>query len=231
MSEKVKQECRVHGVYIAGVLRFGGKIMYTMCPKCGDARDAEYMAVKGVLRAQDRHGKYIDSYPYMAIPARYAINTLSTIKPTGDLQKTAISKLMKSVNTSPVKSFILIGDGGSGKTHLLTATISGLSGQSCGYTTMQGMVSRVLDSIRDKRASVTSQRLAYTSPDILIIDDVSGMSPTHRDILDDVITSRHAESRPIMIGTSLQPDSLRAVIGPRATRRLQEMGTHCIFIS
>lgn len=232
LGDKVEAVCSIHGSYIAGVISFNGREIPTMCPICGSEKDAEYRAIRGVTQKQDRQALYIAEYPYMAIPARYSGQTLPTIRPTGAMQDNAISKLARAIQ--PPRSIILFGDGGTGKTHLLTATLSTVlvieSGKSCGYTTLAGMVSRVLDSMRDRRASVTSQRLAYTSPDLIVIDDVGAMSSTHRDVLDDVITARHADNRHVMIGTSLPPDSLKAVIGQRATRRLQEMGASCIFL-
>lgn len=229
-DDKVEAVCSKHGSYIAGIIAFGGRHMPTMCPICGQEKDAEYRALRGVTKNQDRQALYLAEYPYMAIPSRYSGHKLPTIEPTGERQKKAVDSLIRATQ-SQIKSVVLFGDGGAGKTHLLTATLATVSGKSCGYTTVQGMVSRVLDSMRDRKASVTSQRLAYTSPDLLVIDDVSAMPSAHRDVLDDVITARHADNRPVMIGTSLPHDSLKAVIGQRATRRLQEMGAICIFIA
>lgn len=229
LGDKVEAVCSKHGSYMAVIFAFGDSQMTTRCPMCVDERDAEDRATLVASQEGRRIASYLSDYPYMAIPARYSGQTLPTIEPTGEGQRKAISKLARAIHQT--KSVILFGDGGAGKTHLLTATLATVSGVSCGYTTLQGMVSRVLDSMRDRRASVTSQRLAYTSPDLLVIDDVGAMPSAHRDVLDDVITARHADNRHVMIGTSLPPDSLKAVIGQRATRRLQEMGAICIFIA
>lgn len=227
---EVEDVCSIHGSYIACVISFNGREMRSKCPICVEAKDAEDRAIRERLQNQDRQALYLAEYPYMAIPSRYSGHKLPTIEPTGKGQKKAVDSLIRATQ-SPIKSVVLFGDGGAGKTHLLTATLATVSGKSCGYTTVQGMVSRVLDSMRDRKASVTSQRLAYTSPDLLVIDDVSAMPSAHRDVLDDVITARHADNRPVMIGTSLPHDSLKAVIGQRATRRLKEMGAICVFIS
>lgn len=227
---EVEAVCNIHGSYIAGVLAFNGRSIPTKCPMCVEAKDAEYRAILGRMQKQDHQALYLAEHPYMVIPPRYSGQTLPTIEPTGEGQKKAVAKLIMATQ-SPIKSVVLFGDGGTGKTHLLTATLATVSGVSCGYTTLHGMVSRVLDSIRDRRASVTSQRLAYTSPDLLVIDDMGAMPSAHRDVLDDVITARHADNRPVMIGTSLSHDSLKAVIGQRSTRRLKEMGAICIFIA
>jgi DNA replication protein DnaC len=229
LNDKVESICHIHGSYMACIVSLGGRELPTKCPKCIDEWQAEYEALRNPEK-KDGKINYLEEYAYMAIPSRYCGVKLPTINPTNEAQKVAIKKIIRATNGG-IKSFVLFGETGTGKTHLLTAALAGLSGVSCGYTTLYGMVSRILDSIRERRGAVASQRLAYTLPDVLVIDDVSGMRNQYREVLDDIITARHAENRPIMIGTDLPLDSFRAVIGERSGRRLKEMGAECIFTS
>ena len=231
MTEQESRLCELHGPYLAGVIRYGqSPPMYTRCPKCiSEADEAEKKRAERTT-AHSKRTAYHDRYPYMTVPARYRALRMDTITQRSPEQLSMLARVAGRLKNAPNENTIISGAHATGKTYLMCSVLNAIMMSTYGYTTMADMVSRMMDAYRDRRQSVTTTREAYRVPDLLVIDDVAGMTDHQRSILHDVIDGRHVDQRATIIMTHLTPESLRAVLGDRIVGRLRAGGASVILL-
>lgn len=232
MSEATtsSQVCDVHGVYEAKVLlSFMGRTLMSRCPMCVYNVIAEDVSIK--MRTNSRANRYDSLYPYMAIPPLFRGSRLVSIDHRiHSVAYTGIKSAYSIAYEGKNRPMIIISQKSTGKTMLGCVTLNEyfISGQEkqggvvVGYTTLEEMARRVFDASRDK-ANVTHIMEAYTTPDLLFIDDVHGIRDSVQAILFQVINSRYLHGKGLIMASSMAHVVLKQHLGDKIVARLNEM--------
>jgi DNA replication protein DnaC len=161
----------------------------------------------------------------------------------------AVKQWVRDFPTKDHPGLLLIGETGTGKTHLAVAALrqvidKGFEGLFCNYQTLLNSIKRGYDA-----ASNSSDQQAYITAlrsEVLLLDDIGAHSITGwvEDTINSIVTDRCDNRRPLIATTNL-PDgdvgyskmkrsasgnieygvTLAERIGPRARSRLLEMCT------
>ena len=138
-------------------------------------------------------------------------------------------------NLPTCHNLILIGQPGTGKTHLACGIVNELfDGKG---SVMIREASRMINRVKacwSRDSESDSQEIidAYADLDVLIIDEVgAGLgTPSERAILFDVINGRYLNKLPTILISNLTIDQLKVEIGERAIDRLREpLGIVCVL--
>jgi hypothetical protein len=234
MSETTtsQQVCPAHGAYEAkALLSFMGRPMMSRCPMCVDSVIADDVSIK--IRTGARAIRYDSLYPYMAVPPLFRGSRFASIDHR-------IHSVAYSANKNGYayriayeglrRPMIIISQRSTGKTMIGCITLNEymINGNSTpggvvvGYTTLEDMTRRVIDGSRN-RDNVTHIMEAYTSPDLLFIDDVHGIRDSVQSILFRVIDSRYLQKKGLIMASSMAHAVLREHLGERIISRLNHM--------
>ncbi len=131
-------------------------------------------------------------------------------------------------------SLSLCGGVGTGKSRLACSVLRHVIEHGAGgrYTTAAGIFREVKEVWRNNSdASETQVLHAYTSPDLLVVDEigVGHNSPTDASLLTEIIGARYDAERPTIVATNLSPIELERHLGPRVADRLAERGAVLVF--
>lgn len=126
------------------------------------------------------------------------------------------------------RSMMLLGDVGTGKTHLacaITQYVIRHFGVVARYTSALAIIRDVKATFG--KASEVSERQVYDSlrtPDLLVIDEIGVQhgSDFERQVLFEVINSRYERLQPTIVISNLGIAGLRSCLGDRAVDRLSE---------
>ena len=230
-TEALMQVCPTHGTYEAPILSFNGRVHAGRCPMCVENVIAEDVSIQ--IRTNSRAIRYDSMYPYMAVPplfrgSRFASidHRIHSVAYTGHKNAYAYRIAYEGLR----RPMIIISQRSTGKTMLGCITLneymigghSTPGGVVVGYTTLEDMTRRVIDGSRN-RDNVTHIMEAYTSPDLLFIDDVYGIRDSVQSILFRVIDSRYLQKKGLIIASSLAHAVLREHLGEKIISRLNHM--------
>lgn len=226
-----QQVCPTHGTYDAPILSFNGRVQVGRCPMCVENVIAEDVSIQ--IRTNSRAIRYDSLYPYMAVPplfrgSRFASidHRIHSVAYTGHKNAYAYRIAYEGLR----RPMIIISQRSTGKTMLGCITLneymiggnSTPGGVVVGYTTLEDMVRRVIDASRN-RANVTHIMEAYTTPDLLFVDDVHGIRESVQSILFRVIDSRYLQRNGLIMASSMDHAVLRESLGPSIMSRLNHM--------
>lgn len=226
-----QQVCSVHGAYEAPVLSFNGRVQVGRCPMCVENVIAEDVSIQ--IRTNSRAIRYDSLYPYMAVPPLFRGSRFESIDHrihsvayTGHKNAYAYRIAYEGLR----RPMIIISQRSTGKTMLGCITLneymiggnSTPGGVVVGYTTLEDMVRRVIDASRN-RANVTHIMEAYTTPDLLFVDDVHGIRESVQSILFRVVDSRYMNQKGLIMASSMEHAVLREGLGEKIISRLNHM--------
>ena len=124
---------------------------------------------------------------------------------------------------------VLIGNVGTGKTHLACAIGNCVrsKGLCVRYSTARNAFETLKDTWRrDSKVTKARALMQYTSPDLLILDEVGVQfgSEAERGLLYDIIDSRYGQLRPSILISNLSWEELVRLLGLRVADRMREGG-------
>lgn len=141
-----------------------------------DDRDAR-RRIRRVNEAKFPRSKRLDTFDVTAVP---------------DLPPATLAHLASGTWIDAGEPLVLLGDSGTGKTHLLIAigTAAAEQGRRVRYVTTAALVNELVEAADDKRLSRLVAR--YASLDLLILDEVGYVSldPRGAELLFQIITAR-----------------------------------------
>lgn len=244
VKKRASKKCKAHGVYVASLYGEKGKERWSKCPEClVEAVDKEAREERARLQqeAMMRNGNRLISAS--GIPVRFAHATLDNYKLDDEPEKQAKAvKVCRSfVDNFPAclatgASMVMMGDVGTGKTHLACAMVKEISrrhGASTTYITAARMY-RALKSTYGKDAEAEEQDVIneFVQRDLLVIDElgISYNSQAEKVLLFDIINGRYEINRPTVIVTNMKT---KAQIEEWLTKpvydRLTERGRAVLF--
>jgi DNA replication protein DnaC len=163
-----------------------------------ERRDAKQLE-KRIRRASFDHGKTIENFDFHFNPG---------------VPKAKILDLATCAFLDRRESVLIVGQTGVGKSHLAQA----LGYRAClaGYDVLNRTAHEMLTELRAARADGTHERrmLRFTTPDLLVIDDLGLRPLAHEEPVDlyEIIRQRYEQASTI-ITSNRDPEELQALFG------------------
>lgn len=230
--------CEHHGDYqqfVRTMIALNGLQTKSSCPAC---LMEKLQTLKEKQASEDVRIKQSNIKRLMAdllLPDRFANATLENYHPQNDdaarclhVCKAYASKWRERLKQGG--GMVMTGKPGTGKNHLALAIAKHVitEHQSSALFTTALRVARKFKSSWGKNAEITEQEVieAYTSPDLLIIDEVGVQfgSESEKLILFEIINTRYEKMRPTILISNLPKDELSAFIGERVIDRMNDGG-------
>lgn len=233
--------CEHHGDYISRLMRIPGKDepIWSGCDECQreqvrqeDRRMAEESKQQ---MEQQRISRILGR---AAIPQRFLDRTFDNFTVENDGQRKAFSASKRYAddwrsNRKEGRCLIMVGDPGTGKTHLAIAIAREVMNQggTAMFTRAHEAISTIMETYR--RDSPKSERQVldeFRKPDLLIIDEVGRQRGTdnERMMLFEIINRRYDDEKPTLLISNLNLEKLRGYIDEATEDRLRERGGRVI---
>lgn len=237
-------QCRVHGDFTDELIEsFSGDHFWQGCTRCQfDALHSADEAVRKQAQAVRRERALNVTLMASEIPLRFRGTTLDTYRTDTEGQAVALEECRDYVrgferNWETGRSMMLLGDVGTGKTHLSCAIAQQVI-RSYGVSARYTMAIEIIRDIKttfDKKSEQT-ERDVYSSllaPDLLIIDEVGVQhgSDFERQVLFEVIDSRYRQLMPTIVISNLGLAGLRKCLGERSVDRLTDAGGPAVLFT
>lgn len=197
-----------------------GKLQ-TMTPEEMAARDAEIERIERQLAALEK----LERYKKSGVPERYYNESLDTYKITNDMQATAAkaaTNFIHAVKCGNFKSLVMIGNAGTGKTHLACAIIREAGGK---YRTAPDIVEE-LRRAKSFTADDTEADIIeyYGHVHLLVIDEIGrGIAATdEKYMLYQILNARYNTRKPTVLISNHKKADFLQYIGVAAADRLVE---------
>jgi DNA replication protein DnaC len=232
--------CAEHGQYgDALVEQFGAEPAWYGCPRCHfDRRHADDIRIRagGALVQSERvlNERLLDS----GIPLRFQGCTLDNWKAAGDDAKAKAWSMATgyveafSENFEVGRSMMLLGQVGTGKTHLAAGMLQAIIREFCTqglvgrYATAGGIIRSVKETFGTHGKTESQVYADLVAPHLLVIDEVGVQHGTdfERQVLFEVINGRYERTRPTIVLGNVGIPELRQCLGDRVVDRLRDRG-------
>lgn len=234
VTHKVRVVCEKHGPYASFFTKrtTGG----SRCPSCADEERTEKDRVEAIELskkiAADRLKAKIGG---AMIPPRFQGKTFEGFVATDDKQNKVLSVCKAYAENfnkhySEGRSLLLLGNVGTGKTHLAAAIadyVIRTHGFNALYRTVYGILQHVKGSFdKDSEYNETEAFQAFIQPHLLVIDEVGATKTTEfeQQTLFNIINGRYEQQIPTIVISNLMPEELVQALGERCVDRLREGG-------
>jgi DNA replication protein DnaC len=195
--------------------------LQTMTPEEIAARDAEVDR----LEQQQAERTRIKHYEQSGVPERYFGESFDTYKVVTEMQKTAVKaavNYMHEVKCGAFKSLVMIGNAGTGKTHLACAIIREAGGK-------YRFASEIVEEMRRTKSFTATETEAelidyYGHVSLLVIDEIGRgiTSPDEKYMLYQILNARYNTRKPTVLISNLPKADFLQYIGAAAADRLVE---------
>jgi DNA replication protein DnaC len=213
----------------------GSLVTKTSCPDClkDKIHELEVRHQQEEVRAKSGRIKHLMAD--LLLPDRFADVSLDNYKPVNDEAARCLKLCKAYASKWPERlkqggGLVMCGKPGTGKNHLALAIAKHVINEhlSPAMFTTALRIARMFKSTWSKNAEMTEQEVisAYTSPDLLIIDEVGVQfgSDSEKLILFEIINTRYEKMRPTILISNLPKDELSAFIGERVIDRMNDGG-------
>lgn len=235
---KTKQaECHVHGDYTDELIEsFSGDHFWQGCTRCQfDAVHSNDDEIRkpalAIRRDRATNARLLES----GIPLRFRASTLDSYRADTSDQAVALNRCLEYAvgfegNWDDGRSMMLLGDVGTGKTHLACAIAQRVIREfrAAARYAMAIEIIRDIKMTFDKKSEQTERDVyaGLLAPDLLVIDEVGVQhgSDFERQVLFEVIDLRYRNLMPTIVISNLGLVGLRKCLGDRAVDRLTDAG-------
>ena len=212
-----------------GIINFiNGELLdlRNMTPEEMAAHDAEIERRERQQAAQEK----IERYQKSGVPERYFKESLDTYKITNEMQATAAkaaTNFLHALKCGEFKSLVMIGNAGTGKTHLACAIIREVGGK---YRTAPDIVEEMRRA-KSFSANETEGDIIdyYGRLKLLVIDEIGrGISATdEKYMIYQLVNARYNTRKPTVLISNLWKSDFLQYIGVAAADRLVESAEIC----
>lgn len=193
------------------------------------AAEAKREAIEIAELSKQRHAQR--ALGRAAIPPRFARRNFENYQTESQAQAKALEickRYAEGFSGLPISEgscLMLIGNTGTGKTHLGAAIANNVIAQ--GYRAVFTLASSMIDDIRNTwggRGIESDAVKKFVNPDLLIIDDVGSSADTDsvRDLFFKVINARYEQVKPTIITSNLTIEEFENAVGSRVVDRMRE---------
>lgn len=225
---KHRTTCPIHGEYISFQNR---RRPSSGCPTCAqEARAACERAEKLAATVENLKQRLGDSL----IPRRFAGKNFDGYIAATPEQLTCLETCKSYAadfkrNRAIGRCMVMIGNPGTGKTHLAAATAQAViaAGGTAVFRTWSSILMNIKGAYgRNARYSEADAYAALIKPDLLVIDEVGDIKQTEFElpVLFNLINGRYEEQRPTILVANMPPLDLESAVGARVWDRLREGG-------
>ena len=207
-----------------GIINFtNGELLDSrnMTPEEIAEHDAEIERRERQQAAQEK----IERYQKSGVPERYLKESLDTYHITNEMQTTAAkaaTNFLHAVKCGEFKSLVMIGNAGTGKTHLACAIIREAGGK---YRTAPDIVEELRRAKSFTAAETEAEIIDYYGRvKFLVIDEIGrGISATEEKyMIYQLVNARYNTRKPTMLISNLGKSDFLQYIGVAAADRLVE---------
>ena len=207
-----------------GVINFiNGELfdLRNMTPEEIAEHDAEIERRERQQAAQEK----IERYQKSGVPERYFKESLDTYQITNEMQTTAAkvaTNFLHAVKCGEFKSLVMIGNAGTGKTHLACAIIREAGGK---YRTAPDIVEEMRRAKSFTAAETEADIIDYYGRlKLLVIDEIGrGISATdEKYMIYQIVNARYNTRKPTVLISNLGKSDFLQYIGVAAADRLVE---------
>lgn len=230
--------CEKHGDYAAIKRKdkVTGEVAISGCPTCAEELRREQEASEQNAIAHQAARQEVERRLNAAlIPSRFRDRTFESYIATEPKQVKALNVCREYAENfaehyKAGRCLLLLGNVGTGKTHLATAIANHIMHTSTAtavYRTVGGILQHIKGSYdRESGYSEGDAFAAYTKPSLLIIDEVGATKPTEFELasLFNIINGRYEEQLPTVVISNLPAGELSGALGERCVDRLREGG-------
>lgn len=194
-----------------------------MTPEEIAAHDAEMDAI--IKAQEEREAK--ERYRTSGAPERYWAESVDTYKAETEMQKKALNgahAYIDAVKCGQFKSFVMIGNAGTGKTHLACGIVRACGGE---YRTAPDIVEELRRAKSFNATETEAQILRhYGHVSLLVLDEIGrGINPTdEKYMLYQILNARYNTRRPTVLISNHTKAEFLQYIGVAAADRLVESG-------
>ena len=185
------------------------------------ARDEEVAKLEEKQAQRDK----LERYEKSGVPERYFNESLDTYKINNEMQATAAkaaTNFLYAVKCGEFKSLVLIGNAGTGKTHLACAIIREAGGK---YRTAPEIVEEMRRAKSFTAAETEAEIIDYYGRvKLLVIDEIGrGISATdEKYMIYQLVNARYNTRKPTVLISNLGKSDFLQYIGVAAADRLVE---------
>lgn len=238
-SKFVIFHCEVHGEKTREIFYLNGGWSPVYCGECEEKkynereeREARRLEAEGVKKRRDLIDRLFRG---SAIPARFRNNTFETYDPSTEKAKNIKARCEEYALNFPEnlkvgRSILMIGNTGTGKTHLANSICNFIiqkHQKTAVFSSIIEAVRRVKETYSKDSSEAERQAIkAFIEPDLLVLDEVGIQvgSDTERTILFELLNGRYNEMKPTILLSNLDIEKIKPAIGDRVLDRMKENG-------
>lgn len=193
----------------------------SMTPEEQQAHDAEIAELE---RQQEQKAR-IERYKKSGVPERYFEESLDTYRLNNDMQRTtaqAVAGFIHAVKCGEFKSLVLIGNAGTGKTHLACSIIREAGGK---YRTSPEIVEQIRRAKSFSAIETEAEILSYYARvSVLVIDEIGRgiAAPDEKYMIYQILNARYNTRKPTVLISNHKKADFLQYIGVAAADRLVE---------
>ncbi len=234
VTHKEIRSCEVHGEYAA---YFSDRVPGgSKCPVCAEERQREQDRIQAEESAKEYSASRLKAMLGGAmIPKRFQGKNFDSFNAEDEKQKKVLGVCMSYAQCFPKhhsegRSLLLLGNVGTGKTHLAAAIADYIIRNyrhEALYRTVYSILQHVKGSF-DRESEYNEHQAfeAFIRPDLLIVDEVGATKTTEfeQQTLFNIINGRYERQIPTIVISNLMPEELVIAMGERCVDRLREGG-------
>lgn len=231
ITEKRTASCERHGEYSSSFLSRSGK--WTDCPDCAKEQQSqrEQDEIRRAYEAKQAE-RLAALFGRAAIPPRFANRTFDGYQAETDAQRHILKVCREYAEQFPERlrdgsCLLLLGNPGTGKTHLATAIASEvirLHGLAALYSTVTDAIRRIKDNWTTRERPESEIIRMFASPALLVLDEIGigWGSATELNLLFEIVNARYEAGKPIILAGNIEAAQVRECVGDRVRDRLRE---------
>jgi DNA replication protein DnaC len=181
---------------------------------------------KPIKAAWERSWAIYSAWVHCGVPPRFRNRRFANFRPHSAQARQALDAA-KALATGDIQALALIGNVGTGKTHLTTSIVAEAvrNGESCRWANVPDLL-RELRATFDKRSETTTEEIIarLERPQVLVLDEIGAATGSTWELatLSALIDERYRNGGAIVLTGNVT--ELASAIGERGADRIAEMG-------
>ena len=218
--DPIEKICSKHGPYMAQRIKISAHSKEPLvegCPKCIANREA----------IENKHDKLDEARSY-GIPNRFVEATPDSFTIGTQILEDAKSKALRWADSNlHGRNMIILGQSGSGKTHLACMILKRITSENCMYTNIINILDKVKSSYAKNRSYLEERTESimgrYSRIDYLVIDNIERFNNTadNRKLLFSLINNRYENRKSTIVVAGLNSNQLLKLVGYGVETRMK----------